>query len=444
MLVTNGDGSRTLTVWGGTDPVTNPGWQWTTHNTDCNTDRAGAGFAIGWNDPTDPGNPLTGKTSSGQNLTIGLGTATDNVVHPTPQQVSGKPAAHDVSNPSQYASWLGGCGVYVNHPNPVTLPNGKTQSGSWSQGVWGPISHTYPASVKGPVSVCPIMYDVHGKQSGTAPNGAKEITAGGDNHNGDNSLQSNGTTPQGNGCFATVFGTPHLSIVKDVSADGGQTWQDQVTVPAGTQVQYRFTVTNDGDQGTDLSDVHVVDDTGACDGSSLHVVSPAGFDGHLAVGQQAIFECSHTMGSSDLVNVAHAEGAYTPSGGPPQTVDSPQDTATVHVTPASQAVLGERVASGSARLAGPTGCVARTFSARVRGTKIARVVFVLDGKVIRTLKKPTRGVYGIRINPAHMRVGVHRLQAKITFLASSRTHSRTLKLSFQRCGKRLIAPRFTG
>src|SRR4051812_31793818 len=64
-LVTNSDGSRTLTVQGR--------WQWTTHHSDCNTDRAGVGVAIDWNDPTDAGNDVKG---------FGLGTSTDNVVHP--------------------------------------------------------------------------------------------------------------------------------------------------------------------------------------------------------------------------------------------------------------------------------------------------------------------------------------------------------------------------
>src|SRR5215210_2703220 len=71
-MVINSDGSRTITVSGGTDESTDPGWKWTTHKSDCNTDRAGTGVAIIWNDPTDPGNPLTG-TINGSSVTFGVG-----------------------------------------------------------------------------------------------------------------------------------------------------------------------------------------------------------------------------------------------------------------------------------------------------------------------------------------------------------------------------------
>src|SRR4051812_45635900 len=72
-VVLHADGSRTLTVYGGTNAITDPGWQWTTHKSDCNTDRGGAGVAIVWNDPTDAGGTVTGTTPSG-NVTVAVGT----------------------------------------------------------------------------------------------------------------------------------------------------------------------------------------------------------------------------------------------------------------------------------------------------------------------------------------------------------------------------------
>jgi hypothetical protein len=196
-ITPHADGSRTLTVWGGTNADTNPGWQWTTHGSDCNTDRAGAGFAIVWNDPTNPGNLIDGGNLG--DFFVGLTNLNDadNVVHPTPIETI--PGATEVDS-SDYTKWRGGCGINKDHTN-VVLPNGQIKSGKWNQGTWGPISHTYPASVTGPLTICPVMYDVHGSDQNTAPNGAKEIIAGGTNHNGDNSIQSNGSTPQGNGCF---------------------------------------------------------------------------------------------------------------------------------------------------------------------------------------------------------------------------------------------------
>jgi uncharacterized repeat protein (TIGR01451 family) len=429
-LVTNSDGSRTLTVWGGTDPSTDPGWQWTTHGSDCNTDRSGAGYAIDWNDPTQQYNPITGKGNLG---TFFMGTQADNVVHPTPQLDPSKPAAQDVSDPSQYANWRGGCGVYANH-GATTLPDGSTKSGPWSQGTWGPISHTYPASVTGQISVCPIMYDVHGKSSGTAPNGAKEITAGGNGHNGDNSLESNGNTPQGNGCFTTTFTSPNPAIAIDKTGPA--------TANAGDKVTYTLTVTDPGNTSFPEGNVNVSDPQ--CNGAPVTLVSKNGdgSPGTLDPGDSWTYNCSVQTSSSDTAvhNVATVVGTDT-NGNKVQA----SDTADTTLNPPQQAVLGTRVTPGAARLLGPTGCVAKVFTARVRGTKIAKVTFVLDGKVVKRLTKPTSaGTFGLRINPAKMRVGVHRLVTKVTFKKGSGTAAKTLRLSFQRCAKRLAKPRFTG
>lgn len=107
-----------------------------------------------------------------------------------------------------------------------------------------------------------------------------------------------------------------------------------------------------------------------------------------------------------------------------------------------QLVLGERIGAVRARLLAPTGCLSRTFSARVRGAGIAKVVFRLDGKVVKTVRRG--GLFVARVNPRRLSLGVHRLVATVTFTASSHPKSRTLRASFQRCSNQLIAPRFTG
>jgi hypothetical protein len=110
-----------------------------------------------------------------------------------------------------------------------------------------------------------------------------------------------------------------------------------------------------------------------------------------------------------------------------------------------QIVLGERVIAPTSRLLAPSGCVGRTFSARVRGTQIARVVFYVDGKRVKTVtKRNKRGVYAVRINPRRMRVGVHRIVVRVRYRASSPVRSKTLRGSFQRCARQLVSPRFTG
>lgn len=111
-----------------------------------------------------------------------------------------------------------------------------------------------------------------------------------------------------------------------------------------------------------------------------------------------------------------------------------------------QIVLGERIEPGSARLIGPTGCVARAFRARVAGQNVAKVVFKIDGKRVKTLTKPNLGAssFMLKVNPAKFRIGVHRLVATTTFKPATKKKPQTLRLAFQRCAKKLAAPRFTG
>ncbi|MEA2141886.1 MAG: hypothetical protein QOI64_316 [Solirubrobacteraceae bacterium] len=113
--------------------------------------------------------------------------------------------------------------------------------------------------------------------------------------------------------------------------------------------------------------------------------------------------------------------------------------------PGAIVVLGERVSSATARMIAADGCASRAFNARVRGTQIARVVFTLDGKRIKTASRPNRaGLYSVRVNPAKLRFGVHRLVATVQFRASAHTAPKKLRATFQRCGRQLVAPQFTG
>jgi Thrombospondin type 3 repeat len=113
--------------------------------------------------------------------------------------------------------------------------------------------------------------------------------------------------------------------------------------------------------------------------------------------------------------------------------------------PGEQLVLGERIAAPTARLLAAGGCAAKPFTAGVRGTQIARVIYKLDGRRLAVVtKRNSKGLYALRVNPAKYRVGVHRLVVTVVFNAGTGTKAKTLRASFQRCGTRLIAPRFTG
>jgi hypothetical protein len=94
---------------------------------------------------------------------------------------------------------------------------------------------------------------------------------------------------------------------------------------------------------------------------------------------------------------------------------------------------------GKARMVSKSGCVKGKFLTRVRGTQIARVVFYVDGRRVKT-------VYGssaqIKLNTYSYRVGVHKIRAVVTFRADSHTAAKTLKSTFFRCAA--PKPAFTG
>lgn len=295
--VQNGDGSFTLTVSGK--------WQWTTHHSDCNKDRAGVGYAIDWHDSADAGN-LVSKNGITANVgttdapgTPGINAHDGNLVHPampgndpgfgpTVTYDGGTPTKNDAQN------WISSCGTF---------------NGTYNTGTWGPISHTYPASHTSEFVICPIMYDPHQGPSGTPVGDPGQIIAGGKDHNGDNSIETNGDTPLGNGCFTSSFKpptppppappqpTPGIKVVKEQRFDNSTApyTTDVLTGMAGQKVDYEMIVTNTGNQPLTLtiSDPH-------CDPGTL--TGPFGgisSNGTLPPGQQTVYFCSHVLVASD-------------------------------------------------------------------------------------------------------------------------------------------------
>jgi hypothetical protein len=102
------------------------------------------------------------------------------------------------------------------------------------------------------------------------------------------------------------------------------------------------------------------------------------------------------------------------------------------------------VRPGTARLRARTGCVGRAFTARVSGRAIRAVDFFLDGRRVRTVRRPDRrGAFALRIDPRRMSAGAHRLTARARFRRTTRTRPKTMRLPFLRCQRR-PAPSFTG
>ena len=109
------------------------------------------------------------------------------------------------------------------------------------------------------------------------------------------------------------------------------------------------------------------------------------------------------------------------------------------VSPASS------VPSGTARAIAPSGCVYRNFNVTVTGRQIRRVVFYLDGRKVRTLTRPNRGTrFVLPVRPGTLRRGTHRVLAMTYFTTASGTRSRALRVTFSRCARTAVAPRFTG
>ena len=242
---------------------------------------------------------------------------------------------------------------------------------------------------------------------------------------------------------------PAIDVTKSV---------DKATARAGETLTYTIVVSNPSNTGITVQMTDLEKGT-AADGCVFPAGTSMTFE--LAAGGSRQFTCTQAMPDQETyvneVCVTGMDELGGPKGtagpecaeavttivrdpAPPEQVVAP----TVEEPP-GQVVLGERIAPGAARLLGPTGCRGTAFRARVAGSKIARVVFTLDGKRLATLSKPNfRGQFAVRINPAKLKVGVHRLVATTTFERGSSTRPKTMRLSFQRCARALQAPRFTG
>jgi hypothetical protein len=365
---------------------------------DCNTDRAGVGIAIDWNDPNQAGNHVT--TLNG--VSIDVGTPSDNAVHTT----------------------SGGTGTGFTC---------GTFNGSYNTGSFGGQSHTYSGAI--PSSICALAYDVHGKPG--QPNGGKETTAGGNGHNGDNSAEKNGQTPAGNVC-AEVHVTPPPPPPPPSSGNPAiaLTKTGPASAAAGSDVTFTLVVTNPGNQP--LSNVTISDPR--CDASAPALQSKTG-DGTpntLDPGDTWIYTCTSHTASSDTVlhNVSTTTG--TPPSGPPVSA-----TATADVPLLQQGILP--LLPGAARLHGPTGCISRArHRVSVTGSRIAKVSFYLDGRYVGTRTRPNHGNrYTLNIRGSKLGRGVHRVRARITFAADTTPQTKVVRLAFARCA-RSVRPKFTG
>jgi hypothetical protein len=91
----------------------------------------------------------------------------------------------------------------------------------------------------------------------------------------------------------------------------------------------------------------------------------------------------------------------------------------------------------SARLRGPSGCTT-VYNVRVSGTNISKVVYKIDGKTVKTVK---RAPFTYKLKSYKYKVGAHKLKAT-TYFKSGKT--KTQVTTFQHCAKGSVNPKFTG
>jgi hypothetical protein len=133
-------------------------------------------------------------------------------------------------------------------------------------------------------------------------------------------------------------------------------------------------------------------------------------------------------------------GAQTPS---PTPTTVPAITPTpISTSPISTSAISTTPAT--AHIAGPSGPVAGPFTVAVTGKGIAKVIFRIDGRRVRTVHaKPGRSKFTLKIDPRRQSHRLHRIVARVTFKTPGRTGT-TLRLIYRRPPARARPPQFAG
>jgi Domain of unknown function DUF11/Prealbumin-like fold domain len=208
----------------------------------------------------------------------------------------------------------------------------------------------------------------------------------------------------------------------------------------GAALAYTLTVTNPGDVPFARQDVVVTDPRCEAPPAGPNTGSD-GTPGQLDPGDTWTYTCTaQTAGQPAGTFVNTATVVAKDFNGRQVTDTDPFPT----VLEAQGVLPQPEIISGRARLRGPSGCVRGPFTATVRGRRIARVTFYRDGKRIKTINaKPGQRKFTVKVKPGGAQT-IHRVTARVRFKTASQTRARTLRLSYQRCRKQIVRPRFTG
>jgi hypothetical protein len=83
-------------------------------------------------------------------------------------------------------------------------------------------------------------------------------------------------------------------------------------------------------------------------------------------------------------------------------------------------------------------CLLRPVNARVRGTTVRQVVFSLDGRAIKRVRRPDAdGVFGVTVERTTLPRGKHVLRAKVYFVRAAHRDPELLRLAIRRCPERV-------
>ncbi len=85
-------------------------------------------------------------------------------------------------------------------------------------------------------------------------------------------------------------------------------------------------------------------------------------------------------------------------------------------------------------------CLLRPVNARVRGTTVREVVFSLDGRVLKRVRRPDGdGVFGVTVERTTLPRGKHVLRAKVYFVRAAHRSPELLRLAIRRCPERVAS-----
>jgi hypothetical protein len=273
------------------------------------------------------------------------------------------------------------------------------------------------------------------------------------------------------------FGIEKLQVI---AGTNGRFVPTPLTGEVGHTVEYEIIVTNTGDETLTFSNFS----DPKCDPGTI-----TGGPGTrpLEPGGSAKYRCQHLLTAADQVattytNVASVTGTpiaigsapinhtsntvvvnvpaprVTPvlPGAPPQSSLGPAPSTSpgsgTLATTSSQAPRIETLAATASApgLSGrPEGCVRSSFLVTVKASHVKSVTFYLDGHRLKTLtaKSASKGRLSIRIQTRRLKVGVHRITARITMIptaASVKAVTAVRSLKFARCASAAVSPKFTG